>query len=246
MYACVVRDLDNMDDDLVITGYTGEHLPDESEVGVEFIYIFDTNTIHIPTDLGSVFKLTDFAMINALLIEIKANDFNDMDNLENLSLDFNEITNIPIDTFSNLFNLQSLSLMGNKIKELQNGVFHTNIQLKNVNIIGNNMKYLGSRIFNELKKLKEVEAEDNICLSKNYRGAKKISILKRHISKSCKRSNELQNLINENYELRSSNANLTSLYQNLMEGNQKLITKVESLKELKKFNVTCDFQELYE
>lgn len=245
-YACVVRYLENINNDLVITGYTGEHLPNESELGVKFIYIYDTNTKHIPSYIGLLFSLTDFTMMNTQLVEIKANDFKEMENMENLCIEQNDITHIPTDTFRYLVNLQTLSLMGNKIKEMQNGVFYKNLQLEYVNLIGNNMKYLGSRVFHGLKKLKEVEAVDNICLFKNYKGAIKISSLKRHISKKCKRNNELQKLINENYELRSSYANLTQLNNNLMHGSQKLTSKVLTLKELKKFNVTCDFEELYE
>ncbi|CAO1407418.1 unnamed protein product [Diamesa serratosioi] len=256
LYACISNNLENENNNKIITDYRGEHLPHKTDLDVKYIQLYSTNLVYIPTSLGSLFDLNSLAIAYCKLVEIRVSDFDGMENLEHLFLEYNELTFIPLDTFSRLLNLKTIELMGNQIQELQNGIFINNNQLHIISITNNEIKYLGSKMFHGLKELQTVYAEDNFCVSNNYIGPKEISNLKRHIYYKCKNKNEIPDLVNSNLDLIKSLANMTELYVDAMslnlhlsgleEENKRLMIKLAALSELNKFNVTCEFKDMYE
>ena len=63
-YSCKVTSLYNPYNNVTIEGYLGEHKANKNDADVKGIYIHDTNTEYIPTNLGSFFNLTALSMAN--------------------------------------------------------------------------------------------------------------------------------------------------------------------------------------
>ena len=97
-YTCEVTSLDNKNNKMVITGHNGVHQSKKNDADVKVIYIDDTNTKYIPEGLGTLFNLTYFVSVNSQLVEINAEMFEGMDNLEKLYLDLNKLTSVPLNT----------------------------------------------------------------------------------------------------------------------------------------------------
>ena len=189
-YTCVVSSLDNTHNNLTIYGNSGEHKANKNDADVKRIWIQNTDTKYIPTNLGSLFNLTALRMWNTQLIEIKAKDFHGMQDLQYLSLKNNKLKSVPLDAFATLTKLRFISLESNQIEELSNDIFSNNLVLETIFLSDNNIKYLGTEIFNSLEKLDWVCLYGNICVNKNYRGKTEINQLKKDIKMKCKNPNE--------------------------------------------------------
>ena len=74
-YSCYMKSLVNPHNNLTIEGYSGKHKANKNDADVKGIRIFNTNTKYIPTNLGSLFKLSTLRMEVTQLVEIKAQDF---------------------------------------------------------------------------------------------------------------------------------------------------------------------------
>ena len=83
LYSCQVTSLDNSN---TINGYNGVHNTNKNDKDVKGIWIHDTNAKYIPENLGSLFNITLFDMINSNLVEIKTKDFCGMQDLELLPI----------------------------------------------------------------------------------------------------------------------------------------------------------------
>ena len=95
------------------------------------------------------------------LVEINAEMFEGMDNLEILWLYRNKLTSVPLNTFMKLTKLEKLSLSGNQIEELPNGLFKNNFNLETIYLHSNKLKFIGSTLFDGLTKLKEIDLSIN-------------------------------------------------------------------------------------
>ena len=153
LYSCVVSSLVNSNNNLMIDGYSGEHEANKNDADIKAIWIYDTNTKYIPTNLGSLFNLTVLRMWNTQLIEIKAEDFHGMQDLEFLSFHKNKLSSVLLDVFATLTKLRLIILGYNQIEELPNGIFKNNLKLEEIYLNDNKIKYLGTEIFHVLKKL---------------------------------------------------------------------------------------------
>ena len=191
LYSCEVTSLDNPHNNLTIEGYSGVHKANKNGADVKAIYIHGTNTKYIPTNLGSFSKLTALRMRFTKLVEIKAKDFNGMQNLEFLSFHNNKLSSVPLDAFATLTKLKIIYLSENQIEELPNGIFKNNLKLEQIYLYENKIKYLGTEIFNHLEKLNYVDLGNNICVNKIYDGATEINQLREDIKMKCKNSNEV-------------------------------------------------------
>ena len=161
LYSCVVTSFVNPYNNLTIDGYSGEHLANKNDADVKGIYIRDTNTKYIPTNLGSLFNLTALSIQNTELIEITAKDIHGMQDLESISFHNNKMSTVPLDFFVTLLKLRFFDLSGNQIEELPNGIFENNLNLEQIYLYNNNIKYLGTEIFHDLNKLDFVEPKIN-------------------------------------------------------------------------------------
>ncbi|CAO1294723.1 unnamed protein product [Diamesa tonsa] len=167
VYSCSVTALDNSNDNKVLTGYSGVHQPNKNDRDVKQIYIHDTNTKYIPAGLGSFSDLTALIIRESQLVDMRSKDFQEMQNLEYLSLFNNKLTSVPSDAFLTLTKLKEISLSYNKIK------------------------YIGSGAFDQLKNLNDVYLDGNICVNKVYNGATAITQLKRDLKVNCVKPDDI-------------------------------------------------------
>ena len=144
LYSCYVSSLVNSNDNINMDGYSGVHKINKNVNNVKGVFIYNTNTKYIPTNLGSIFKLTAFAVEYTELVEIRSKDFHNMQNLEYLFLANNRFSFIPRDAFTKITKLKVISLEHNQIK------------------------YVRSGLFDKLTNLNEIYFTDNICLNKRY------------------------------------------------------------------------------
>ena len=142
VYFCYVKSLDNSFNNMTIDGYTGTHLANKNDNDVKGIYIQNTNTNYLPSNLGFLFNLTTFIVYNSNLIEIKAENFLGMKNLEYLNLDGNKFKSVPSDTFSTQTKLEYLSLRNNQIEVIPSNLFSNNLNLKFIDLDYNKIKYI--------------------------------------------------------------------------------------------------------
>ena len=104
-YSCGVTSLVNPHNNLTIDGYSGVHLAnmndaDVKAIWIKGIWIHDTNTKYIPTNLGSLFNLTALQISRSELVEINAKDFHGMQDLESISFVHNKLSSVPLDAFA--------------------------------------------------------------------------------------------------------------------------------------------------
>ena len=146
VYYCDVTSLDSSLNNMTINGFTGKHLANKNNHNVKGIWIHDTNTKYIPANLGFLFNLTAFLVQNSNLIEIKAQNFIGMLNLEYLNLDGNKFKSIPSDTFSTLPKLKYIGLMYNQMEMIPSNLFSNNLNLEEIHLDYNKFKYIGSGV----------------------------------------------------------------------------------------------------
>ena len=168
VYYCNVTSLDNSLNSMTIDGYTGVHMAGRTDNDVKAIFIHNTNTKYIPANLGFSDHLTALAVQNSNLIEIKAENFLEMQELQYLNLDGNKLLSLSSDTFSTLTKLKYLSLMSNQIEVIPYNLFSNNLNLETIDLDDNKIKYIGSGVFDQLQKLDIAYLSGNICVSENY------------------------------------------------------------------------------
>ena len=110
LYSCCVSSFDNPINNLSIDGYYGEHEANKNDADVKGILFRGTNTKYIPTNLGTLFNLTALSMENTQLVEIKAEDFHGMQDLESISFWDNKLSSVPLGAFATLTKLRFISL----------------------------------------------------------------------------------------------------------------------------------------
>ena len=127
------------------------------------------------------------------LVEIKSKDFHGMQNLELLYLNNNNLKSVPLDAFASLTKLIHISLDSNQIEELPNGIFEKNLQLEDIILSNNNIKYIGAELFTDLgMSLMFVNLEGNICINEFYSVfRRKLIQLNEDIKMNCQKPDEV-------------------------------------------------------
>lgn len=117
---------------------------------------------------------------------MRNHDLKNMQNLQNLDLDFNRITSIDSDSFKDLVSLKMLSLSRNLIETLEFNIFASMVSLKSVYLGNNKIKILSSKTF-EIPggKLDYVDLESNVCINGLYH-SEGWDRLKTEIKEKCK------------------------------------------------------------
>lgn len=186
LYTCIVKLLVTPNVNMTIDGYYGVHEPTKSDNDVKAIWIHITDAEYIPGNLGFLFNLTTLSIQNSQLKEIKATDFDGMQELEYLNLFDNYLSYLPSDTFSSLKKLKRIHLGANKIEEIPNDLFSNNLILEKIHLHENNIKYLSPEVFDGLTKLNFVTLEYNPCGNKTYTGTHGMIKLKNETKDNCK------------------------------------------------------------
>ena len=190
-YSCEVISLDNTNNNMVITGHNGVHQSNKNDKDVKGIYIHDTNAKFIPDNLGHLFNLTVFHTGFIQLVEINAQKFIGMSDIEYLYLHGHKLSAIPLNAFTKLTKLKLIDLNKNQIEELPNGIFSNNLNLEQISLYQNKLKFLGSTLFDGLTKLNYVRLKENICINTDYSGLTSIIQLKYDINMKCNLPNDM-------------------------------------------------------
>lgn len=191
VYSCEVTSLENNNNNMTIDGYNGVHNANKSDTDIQVIYIHDTNVKYIPENLGILLNLTLLNIESTDLVEIKANDFKEMQDILFLSLIKNNLTSLPSDVFGMLKLVYFIDLRGNKIEEIPNQLFSNNPNLDSIYFNNNLIKFIGSELFNGLVKLEIVDFYKNVCLSEWYKGPTELIQMKKDIELNCTNPNEI-------------------------------------------------------
>ncbi|CAO1441114.1 unnamed protein product [Diamesa hyperborea] len=190
VYLCENIEIQNKNNDVKITSYTGRHSPGKKDTDVEMISIHSTPLKYIPENIGSLFSLTKLRLFDTQLVKIKAADFVGMENLEYLDLSQNRLKSLNIATFAKLTKLKSIKLNQNNLTELDNGLFSNNIKLTYINFEYNNIKYIGNTLFDSLTELNFLSFLRNICMNVVYEQDEDFKLLKEDIEILCKNEDE--------------------------------------------------------
>ena len=172
---------------MTIDGFTGVHTANKNYIDVRGTYIQNTNTKYIAANIGLRSNLTALIVQNSNLIEIKAENFFGLQELEYLNLYANKITSLSSDTFSTLTKLKYLILSSNQLEVIPFNLFSNNLNLEFIDLYNNKIKYVGSGVFDEMKKLKVVYLFGNICVNENFIN---IIQLKEDMKSRCNNPNE--------------------------------------------------------
>ena len=208
-YFCEDSTIENAKDDVVITGYSGEHERGLKDIDVKVLLILDTQLKYIPEKIGSIFHLTALYLVETKLTKIRANDFIGLEDLEYLDFSKNKLNNLQIDTFAKLSKLKKIKFNENSLTELQNDLFNHNVQIENLDFEGNNIKFIGRTLFDKLTKLVSITFTHNECLKFTYENDD-IALLKQDIEDSCinKDDEKFSELRKEIAKLKTDNGNL--------------------------------------
>ena len=161
-YTCNVYDLVNNRQDAVIAGINGNHVTESGNSNVKALIIDNQNVTFLPMKIGEFFEnLEIFEVRNSSLLEI---DVADLVNLEVLSINDNNITNLNPNVFKNLTNLKTFSAKNNKIEKLAENLFENNKKLEKIIFSNNNLTDIFPQTFEKLENLKHFDFTNNSCL----------------------------------------------------------------------------------
>ncbi|KAM0681135.1 hypothetical protein GINT2_000920 [Glugoides intestinalis] len=156
----------NKDDAYIMFHKSSEHIKDE--IALEYMKeLLQKDVLRVPTniDLDIIRLMKNIKRLD--IIDVKELEkipdllFDDLTNLESLSLGRNNIKELQPNIFNNLQKLKSLYLADNKLTEFPSCVFDGLVNLKSLGLVNNNIKELQPNIFKNLQKL------ENLWFSKN-------------------------------------------------------------------------------
>ena len=111
-----------------------------------------------PEQVGTVKSLD---MVQERTTELKADDFEDLTNLESIDLFANNMVSLPEGIFDNTPNLKVLNLSENKLVSLPEGIFDNTPNLKILRLSDNKLSSLPEGIFYNLNNLEDLGLYDN-------------------------------------------------------------------------------------
>uniref|UniRef100_A0A6P7H794 Platelet glycoprotein V-like n=1 Tax=Diabrotica virgifera virgifera TaxID=50390 RepID=A0A6P7H794_DIAVI len=115
----------------------------------------------VPGNIEHIIHILDLSINNIQTLDPKKYSLSS-ENLEELSLSYNNITFIDVSFFQNLRKLKRLDLSNNFITSLDNaGVFQNLVHLVKLDLSFNNLKSLPDSIFNPLNKLTHLDLSYN-------------------------------------------------------------------------------------
>ncbi|KAM0680290.1 hypothetical protein GINT2_001676 [Glugoides intestinalis] len=156
----------NKDDAYIMFHKSSEHIKDE--IALEYMKVLlQIVVLDVPTniDLDIIRLMKNIKRLD--IIDVKELEkipdllFDDLTNLESLSLQNNNIKELQPNIFNNLQKLESLDLSKNKLTEFPSCVFDDLTNLKSLSLQNNNIKELQPNIFNNLQKLEYLRLYNN-------------------------------------------------------------------------------------
>ncbi|XP_028043575.1 protein artichoke-like [Bombyx mandarina] len=101
----------------------------------------------INTSLFRFVNLKELHLQNNRLVELKANEFENLISLQYVDLSFNSIAVVEKNVFWNLLNISQIDLSNNKIQVIDDELFKNTTTLKTINFSNNNIKRLPTDLF---------------------------------------------------------------------------------------------------
>lgn len=160
-YSCLVQDFVATNGFIVIQKVSGQHLDGNTNDDVERLYFEDQNIPFLPHGIDERFiNLKLLSVINSSLVHIN-NEALKMNNLIDLTIEYNNIKYIDENTFQNLRQLKSLNLASNHIAELHLNTFKNMNELKTLNLNWNQLELLKAGVFNDCRNLQTLMLRQN-------------------------------------------------------------------------------------
>lgn len=214
LYGCEVDNLVINAPNVRIAQVLGDHQEGNSYLEVEYVWIKDSKTTHLPYFDAQAFfpNLLKYIITNSGVKFIKRDDFSSMPKLQTLNLVDNMIEDVPEDALYDLDSLVDFFIDKNKIKTfptyllnnapmfmrfmatnnsielLEAEFFKKNPVLKIVNLDNNKISKIKVN-FRPFKNLKKLDLKNNTCIDSYYndwRKYKSVSILQDEIEQLCK------------------------------------------------------------
>ncbi|CAO1336044.1 unnamed protein product [Diamesa serratosioi] len=160
-YSCSVQDFVGTNDYIMIQKVTGHHLDGKTDDDVESLFFEDQNVPFLPHGIDQRFiNLKFLTAKNSSVVHIN-NEALKMNNLLELTFEYNNIKDIAENTFHNLGHLQSLNLASNHIAELHLNTFKNMMELRTLNLNWNQLELLEAGVFNDCKNLQTLMLRQN-------------------------------------------------------------------------------------
>lgn len=160
-YSCRVQDFVATNDHVKIERITGLHMDGKTDDDVENLYFEDQKVPYLPIGIDQHFKSLKSMSVKNSSVEHINNDALKMENLSELTFEFNNIKDIAENTFQSLRKLQSLNLASNHITKLHSNTFKNMNELKILNLNWNQLELLDAGVFNDCKMLQTLYLRQN-------------------------------------------------------------------------------------
>lgn len=132
---------------------------------VTSMHIIGTNNTFIPNKLHQKFpQLTNLRIELSDMTSLFGNDTEGLQNLKNLYLGKNSISNVGADAFQNLTKLNNLYLNDNLIQQLPNSIFQKLTNLERIWLNDNHLTSLHLELLSENKNLNRIYLQNNKLL----------------------------------------------------------------------------------
>lgn len=155
----------------------------------EFDISDNKNVKYLPKHIGEKFpNLKEFFAISCGLTIVRDFYFENMQNLQFLTMTFNKISTIESEAFRDLVRLERLWINDNLIETLHNKLFVSMMNLQELSVDNNKIKILGPTTFKiPGGKLELINLESNVCIDGYYglHGPKAVSELENDIRANC-------------------------------------------------------------
>lgn len=161
-YSCLTVPT-NINKNQTLTGVTGNHHPDNSNVNVTLLLIYDCSAVtFVPQGIHSFFpNIAGLIMDSCNISTLNGNELNDYNHLQWISLASNNIAHIPGDLFSQNSNIRFAH-------------FHNNV----INSVGENLLI-------SLESFQQAHFWDNLCINDAASNVASIPLLIANLRDNC-------------------------------------------------------------
>jgi Leucine-rich repeat (LRR) protein len=129
---------------------------------VRKLYLTNINFTSLPHNIfNELTQLQILTLSDNKLSSLPHNIFNELTQLQGLNLSFNNFTSLPHNIFNSLTQLQGLNLSNNNLTLLPENIFNSLTQLQRLHLSYNNFTSLPHNIFNSLTQLQELYCKKN-------------------------------------------------------------------------------------
>jgi Leucine-rich repeat (LRR) protein len=161
-YCCEIEKLTSESDDTRIVSIKMNNDQGFSNTDIKVIKITRQRMTFIPIGFAAFMPNTfEFHILSSGVAYVEKSNFKGLENLKTLTLDRNNIEELPENVFSDLGKLEFLSLEENRIKELPPMVFYGLQSLNYLILRENELTRLPINVFGTCQKLSRLDLKNN-------------------------------------------------------------------------------------